>query len=147
MYEDEQCNSMIDSIELFNEICNLRWFATTAMILFLNKQDEFAKRIQQHPLTVCFPEYDGINEYEPCIEFIKHQFESQNSNPKDKPIYTHVTLATDKNNVERVFSDVQHIVINTSLVNGLSTFSFLFLFTNFLNFCVFVHIFSLLSFL
>jgi len=118
MYEDEQCNSMIDSIELFNEICNLRWFASTAMILFLNKQDEFAKRIQLRPLTVCFPEYDGKQEYEPCVAFIRLQFESQNANSKEKQIYTHVTLATDKNNVERVFGDVQHIVINTSLVNG-----------------------------
>ncbi|ETO14203.1 G-protein subunit alpha 1 [Reticulomyxa filosa] len=122
MYEDEQYNSMVDSIELFNEICNLRWFANTAMILFLNKQDEFAKRIQRYPLTVCFPEYDGLSEYEPCISYIRHQFESQNSNPKDKQIYTHVTLATDKNNVERVFGDVQHIVINTSLANGLISF-------------------------
>jgi len=118
MYEDEQCNSMVDSLELFNEICNLRWFVNTAMILFLNKQDEFAKRIQRFPLTVCFPEYDGANEYEPCVNYIKLQFETQNANPKDKQIYTHVTLATDKNNVERVFGDVQHIVINTSLVNG-----------------------------
>jgi len=118
MYEDEQCNSMVDSLELFNEICNLRWFLNTAMILFLNKQDEFARRIQLFPLTVCFPEYDGAQEYEPCVAYIRLQFESQNSNPKDKQIYTHVTLATDKNNVERVFGDVQHIVINTSLVRG-----------------------------
>jgi len=117
LYEDEQCNSMVDSIELFNEICNLRWFVNTAMILFLNKQDEFAKRIQRFPLTFCFPEYDGSEEYEPCVEYIKLQFHSQNAN-KGKQIYTHVTLATDKNNVERVFQDVQHIVINNSLIDS-----------------------------
>jgi len=118
MYEDEQCNAMIDSIELFNETCNLEWFTKTSIILFLNKQDEFAKRIQRFPLTDCFPEYQGTNDYDGGVAYIKEKFESQNANPNTKQVYVHVTLATDKNNVARVFADVQHIVINNSLVIG-----------------------------
>jgi len=118
MYEDDETNSMIDSIELFEEICNLRWFMQTAMILFLNKKDLFALKIQKVPLTVCFNEYDGPDTYDDCINYIRHQFESKNKDPKNKQIYTHLTSATDKSQVERVFNDVQHVVINASLVKG-----------------------------
>lgn len=118
MYEDETQNSLRDSLTLFNEICNSRWFISTAMILFLNKKDLFAEKIQEIPLTVCFDEYVGDSTYDDGVEFIKAQFERLNQNPREKQIYTHITCATDRGNVEKVFNDVQHIVINTSLQKG-----------------------------
>lgn len=119
MYEDETQNSLQDSLTLFDEICNSRWFISTAMILFLNKKDLFAEKIAEIPLTVCFGDlYDGNNSYDDGVEFIKTQFETLNKNPREKQIYTHITCATDRGNVEKVFNDVQHIVINTSLQKG-----------------------------
>lgn len=118
MFEDDTQNAMIDSVDLFEEICNLRWFEHTAMILFLNKKDLFAEKIQKVPLTVCFEEYEGEDIYDDCVGFIRRTFEEKNKNPQEKQIYSHVTCATDKTNVERVFGDVQHIVINTSLARG-----------------------------
>ena len=52
------------------------------------------------------------------VGYIRGQFEGRNKNPREKQIYAHVTCATDKTNVEKVFGDVQHIVINTSLARG-----------------------------
>eukprot|EP01084_Bolivina_argentea_P129277 228335_1 len=37
-------NALVDSIILFEEICNLTWFKQTPMILFLNKRDLFRKK-------------------------------------------------------------------------------------------------------
>jgi len=48
LFEDDSVNAMDDSLALFKEICNLRWFATTAMILFLNKKDLFAEKIKKN---------------------------------------------------------------------------------------------------
>ena len=119
MYEDETANAMDDSLTLFDEICNSRWFLATALILFLNKKDLFADRIQKVPLNVCFESYEGDNSYDDsmsfvlttlvfcllsclasrmsmvclAIEFIKGEFESRNKNPREKQIYTHVCLA------------------------------------------------------
>jgi len=120
MFEDDRKNAMEDSLELFAEICNLRWFIQTAMILFLNKKDLFAQKIQTVPLSVCplFDEYDGDNSYDESVGFLRSQYEGRNNNPTSKQIYSHVTDATDKSNVEKVFGDVQHIVINTSLQRG-----------------------------
>ena len=125
MFEDDSQNALIDSIDLFEEICNLRWFVSTAMILFLNKKDLFADKIQKFSLTDCFDNYEGAeHSYDDGVQFIRTQFESKNKNPREKQIYSHVTCATDKTNVEKVFGDVQHIVINTSLARGMFRFGF-----------------------
>lgn len=34
-------NRMHESLHLFNSICNHRYFATTSIVLFLNKKDVF----------------------------------------------------------------------------------------------------------
>ena len=57
--EDEEVNRMIESMKLFDSICNNKWFVDTSVILFLNKKDLFEAKIARSPLTACFPEYNG----------------------------------------------------------------------------------------
>lgn len=57
--EDEEMNRMIESMKLFDSICNSKWFVETSIILFLNKKDLFEEKISKSPLTICFPEYTG----------------------------------------------------------------------------------------
>jgi hypothetical protein len=59
LYEDDTTNRMQESLKLWKEICNTKWFVNTHMILFLNKRDLFEEKIKRVPLTVCFPLYDG----------------------------------------------------------------------------------------
>lgn len=58
--EDEEMNRMIESMKLFDSICNSKWFVETSIILFLNKKDLFEEKIARSPLTICFPEYTGM---------------------------------------------------------------------------------------
>lgn len=60
--EDEEMNRMIESMKLFDSICNNKWFVETSIILFLNKKDLFEDKISKSPLTICFPEYQGTVE-------------------------------------------------------------------------------------
>ena len=80
------------------------------MILFLNKKDLFAEKIQKVDLNVCFPEYSGGLSYENGSKFIKEKFERQNENPK-KAVYIHITCATDTDNVKVVFNAVRDTII------------------------------------
>ena len=52
LYEDETTNRMTEALNLFDEICNSRWFRETSMILFLNKRDLFQAKVWQ-PVCVC----------------------------------------------------------------------------------------------
>jgi hypothetical protein len=60
LYEDETTNRMHEALKLFKDICNTKWFADTAIILFLNKKDLFEKKIPHVPLSVCFKDYKGM---------------------------------------------------------------------------------------
>lgn len=113
LYEDDTTNRMHESLKLFKEICNTKWFANTSMILFLNKKDLFAEKIKRVDLNVCFPEYNGGLDYDQASEFIRETFLSQNETKKQ--IYHHLTCATDTKNVEIVFLAVRDSILNQIL--------------------------------
>ena len=46
-------------MQLFDSICNSRWFTDTSIILFLNKSDLFREKITRVPLNLCFPDFTG----------------------------------------------------------------------------------------
>jgi len=128
LYEDENTNRMVETLMLFDEIINSRWFRETSMILFLNKRDMFADKIAEkdadgnlrHPLTACpvfDPELgftDDINNYDNGCQVILEAFQSKNRDP-EKQIYNHVTCATDTSNIAHVFDAVKDIIIRRSL--------------------------------
>eukprot|EP00484_Ammonia_sp_Unknown_P000993 CAMPEP_0197020374 /NCGR_PEP_ID=MMETSP1384-20130603/1136_1 /TAXON_ID=29189 /ORGANISM="Ammonia sp." /LENGTH=388 /DNA_ID=CAMNT_0042447983 /DNA_START=31 /DNA_END=1197 /DNA_ORIENTATION=+ len=122
MFEDEGVNSMVDSLQLFNNVCNDEWFVKTSMILFLNKKDLFAVKLGDNkPITLCpeFQDYSGdATSFDETTTYIKNAFVQKNKSPDDKSIFTHLTCATDQNNVEKVFNDVQHIIIENSLMSA-----------------------------
>jgi len=114
LYEDDNTNRVIEALNLFEEICNSRWFHDTSMILFLNKRDLFADKIVKVPLTLCFPEYEGKSTYEEASEYLRGLFEHRNHN-HEKIIYSNITCATDTDNVAAVFNAVKDIIIRQSL--------------------------------
>lgn len=113
LYEDESTLRMTESLELFEEITNSEWFERTSMILFLNKKDLFRAKLEKVPLKDYFPEYNGGNNYDEATEFIQEMFESKNHLEKD--IYSHITCATDTNNIFAVFNYVKDIIIKKGL--------------------------------
>lgn len=68
-------NRMIESMKLFDSICNNKWFVETSIILFLNKKDLFEEKISKSPLTICFPEYTGkLNQCPTSQRFLTKSF-------------------------------------------------------------------------
>ncbi|KAG8128356.1 hypothetical protein E2320_015200, partial [Naja naja] len=103
LVEDDEVNRMHESLHLFNSICNHRYFATTSIVLFLNKKDVFQEKIKKAHLSICFPDYEGTNTYEDAGAYIKVQFLELNMRRDVKEIYSHMTCATDTENVKFVF--------------------------------------------
>ncbi|KAK5985951.1 Guanine nucleotide-binding protein alpha-3 subunit [Trichostrongylus colubriformis] len=115
LFEDETTNRMIESMQLFNSICNSTWFLSTAMILFLNKKDLFMEKIKRVNITTAFPDYEGGQNYDEAVAFIKLKFAELNLNPDKKTIYMHETCATDTNQVQLVISSVIDTIIQKNL--------------------------------
>merc|ERR1739848_34413 len=93
------------------------------MILFLNKRDLFSEKILHKPITVCFPKYTGVPQDEiEAREYIKEQFKKLNlpmktpkGGSKKKPLFVHYTCAIDRGQVDKIFKDVQNVIIHANL--------------------------------
>lgn len=114
MYEDARVNRMVESLNLFEEVCNMPWFEQTSIILFLNKCDLFKERLQREPLQNYMRDYAGNNQFADGCNWIRRQYEARNHNKK-KMIYWHVTCATDTDSMQQVFNAVHHIIVRISL--------------------------------
>ncbi|XP_026527882.1 guanine nucleotide-binding protein G(o) subunit alpha isoform X5 [Notechis scutatus] len=114
LHEDETTNRMHESLKLFDSICNNKWFTDTSIILFLNKKDIFEEKIKKSPLIICFPDYTGPSNFPDAVTYIQTQYESKNKS-SNKEIYTHITCATDTNNIQFVFDAVTDVIIANNL--------------------------------
>jgi GTPase SAR1 family protein len=114
LFEDESTNRMVESMRLFESICNSRWFINTSMILFLNKKDLFMEKIKKTSIKIAFPEYKGSNTYDEQVKYVEEKFENLNANP-DKTIYMHQTCATDTNQVQMILDSVIDMIIQANL--------------------------------
>lgn len=144
LYEDDSTNRMEETLSLFSEICNYRYFSDTAMILFLNKRDLFEEKMKQgkSKLSQCpvfrekrwnieynvnddggdddyteeeiYAMYPEIDTYDGGCRAIQSKFIELNKNPT-KQIYPHHTCATDRDNISFVFESVREIIIKGAL--------------------------------
>lgn len=114
LFEDERINRMAESLELFEEICNSKWFTKTAIIMFMNKIDLFKEKVNKVNINCLFEDYTGPAEEAPSLEFIKNKFISLNKN-QNKKIFVHVTSAIDTEQVRVVFDAAKEIIISQNL--------------------------------
>ena len=125
LFEDSSKNRLEESVELFADTCNSKWFTKAPMLLFLNKRDLMERKflVDKVPLNVsgCFPDAPKGNEdLGEALEWMTKLFLDVRRD-KDKPIFVHVTTATDPRNVMTVFNDCTSIILSSSLaVSGLA---------------------------
>jgi len=128
LYEDKSQNRLVEAVDLFDEICNSKWFQETSMILFLNKRDLFYEKFIERkvPMQVTGLDFFGTaptidwektnpdEAYQQATEWVIQRFMSKNVNP-DKEIYHHITCATDTENVKTVFNACKDIILKSNL--------------------------------
>jgi len=137
LYEDDQMYRMDEAVLLFDEMCNLKHFKNTSMILFLNKNDLFREKLKTIPVRVDTgakkryesfqgpfvkigtPEAELGNPsfeaaYEAARDFFLQLFLRRNQSI-NKEIYHHVTCATDTSNIKVVFNAAKDIILKDNL--------------------------------
>ncbi|KAK6480141.1 G protein alpha o subunit-like, partial [Huso huso] len=60
------------------------------------------------------PVPSGLNSFAEAVAYITLQYESKNKSPS-KEIYSHITCATDTNNIQFVFDAVTDVIIANNL--------------------------------
>ncbi|KAF0975056.1 hypothetical protein FDP41_005809 [Naegleria fowleri] len=110
-YEDDSTNRIQESLLLFDEIVNSRYFIDTPVIFFLNKKDIFQKKIETKKLSDFFPDYQGPpHDFDATSKYMLQKFTSR-INDQNREFYPFITCATDTDNVKNIFDSVKKIVI------------------------------------
>lgn len=113
LLEDNSQNRLEESLILFDSVVNSRWFARSSVVLFLNKIDIFADKIQHVPLEKYFPDYTGGTDINKAAKYILWRFVQLNR--ANLNIYPHVTQATDTSNINLVFAAIKETILENSL--------------------------------
>ena len=93
---------------------NSPWFATTPLVLFLNKCDLFADKLRRVPLNVLYPKYSGSNSYQSACEFLCREFVKRRAN-SNKVIHIHVVSAIQVDLIKTAMDSVKTMIIEQSL--------------------------------
>jgi len=120
LFEDSSMNRMVEAVSLFDEICNNRIFASSNMILFLNKRDLFEEKILNVHIgeQEAFQDFDTpmghADYYQNGVDYFLRMFMVKNQNA-ERNVYSHVTCATDSKNVEVVFEACKDIILRGNM--------------------------------
>jgi len=119
LHEDDSVNRMQEALNLFDSICNSRWFIKTSIILFLNKIDLFKQKVKSSPIQKFFPNFHPPSApdqelWQAGADFFGNKFIAVNQTPS-KQIYVHLTCATDTSQIRFVLSAVNDIIIQLNL--------------------------------
>eukprot|EP00511_Aplanochytrium_stocchinoi_P008923 CAMPEP_0204870796 /NCGR_PEP_ID=MMETSP1348-20121228/33667_1 /ASSEMBLY_ACC=CAM_ASM_000700 /TAXON_ID=215587 /ORGANISM="Aplanochytrium stocchinoi, Strain GSBS06" /LENGTH=379 /DNA_ID=CAMNT_0052024819 /DNA_START=24 /DNA_END=1163 /DNA_ORIENTATION=- len=140
LFENNQVNRIQEALELFETVANDEIFDEAGLILFLNKSDLYADKLNKSPIRYIdeknpdnsrFPDFKGpycpVGEprdsklWKEChdagIDYFEQLFMNRNHKPSTKSIYSHVTCAMDQGNIDFVFGACKGIVLEKMLTD------------------------------
>lgn len=108
-YEDDETNRMVENYNLFKETVNNKWFKDTPFVILFNKMDVFKEKLKAgQKINAAFPEYDGGEDAEDAMEFIKEKYKE--ARETFAPVHCFETMATDTEELAKVFNDIKDII-------------------------------------
>jgi hypothetical protein len=117
--EDALTNRLDESLKLFEQIVNNKYFKQTDIFIFYNKDDLFREKVPVQEFAKFHPEYKGANTIEAVRAHITTRFESLNkTSSKVRDIYSHVTCATDTKQIEVVWMSVADVLLRENLAQA-----------------------------
>jgi hypothetical protein len=120
LFEDRTKNRLQESLEVFDETVNSKYFLTTPVLLFLNKTDLFIEKYVRKgvPLNVSglFPDAPPYTpEFPKAIAWISDQYRARRVKSDPSLLVIHTTTAVDSSSIDQVFQDVKSIILERSL--------------------------------
>lgn len=126
LFEDVNQNGLVESLDLFDSIANSKFFRSTSFMLFFNKRDLLEEYLTKLKIPLnrsgLFPDAPETFDVEKAIRWQMDKFRARKQadpdNPRDAPdvnLYMHVTTATSKDNVNKVFATCRTIILKQSL--------------------------------
>lgn len=116
--ESKRQNRMVEALDLFRSVCNNASFADTSIMLFLNKKDIFAEKINDSDIAAQKPFYDYSGppkDFDNGVLYFIQKFKDCLIDDEFNDSFIHVTCATDTNNMEFVLDSTRTIIMTDNL--------------------------------
>jgi len=114
-----------ESLNLFEKLSGIKWFADIPFILFLNKSDLFREKIERKPLSVRFNDYDDYvkseafkSDYDASISYLSQLFRNYFRGKTN--LYVFDTCAIDGEIIRKVFTSLRHSILERRLQNTIT---------------------------
>jgi len=120
--EDTRTNRLVESLKLWKALTSSQFFQKTPFILFLNKSDLFADKLQRTPLIDIFSDYEtfiadaaykDLPDFEKSWKYISKQYYAHYAG--ELTFYPHLTCALDTEQCRIVFNVVQDTILKENL--------------------------------
>lgn len=119
LVEDRDANQMQDAMTIWDSICHSQWFKQTSIILFLNKDDLFRKKVAHSDIKNFFPDYEGEpGDAKAGRDYFRKRFirlSQKAGRSSEREIYVHTTTATDTAMLRVVMAAVEDTILRTNL--------------------------------
>lgn len=110
-----ECNCLVQSLYIFEYIYKNEKFFNDIFILFFNKMDLLAEKVQTADIRKHFPEFQGDpHRLEDVQEFLIQSFKKRTGN-YSRPVFYHMITAVDTENFRDVFKTVEDTVMLRNL--------------------------------
>ena len=111
--EDATVNRMEESMNLFEDIVNNKFFNRKSFIIFFNKKDLFEEKIRTKAIKEYFPDFEGDEQsFTQTSEFLIKKYLSKNKGVETgRSLYPYLTTGTDTEAVKYVFCTVADIIL------------------------------------
>ena len=112
--EAKRQNRMKEALSLFESVVKNVHFAETSIMLFLNKKDIFAEKIQYSDIaaTSHFSDYAGPpKDFDHGVLYFIQKFEENLEEEEFNDSFIHVTCATDTTNMEFVLDSTRTMIM------------------------------------
>ena len=106
LVEASDQNRMQESLNLFDAVCNSKWFVSTPIVLLLNKVDHFAEKIRRTPISRYFPEYQGGEDFESTVRYVTDVFLQLDRRTGPRKLFAHLTCALDSHDTRSLLSNL-----------------------------------------
>jgi GTPase SAR1 family protein len=114
LVEDEKTNRLEEAVGLFAEVCSMVELQGAAMILLLNKPDEFKARLQHKPLREVDASYLGPEDFDSSVEWVRKRFQHvypHKDGSDGSSLDIHVLSATQDTAFSAFFDEVARNII------------------------------------
>nr|XP_055061867.1 guanine nucleotide-binding protein subunit alpha-12-like [Misgurnus anguillicaudatus] len=116
-YSSNGSTSLADSLEIFKVVLCHSFFRKCTLILFFNKTDLLAEKVQTADIRKYFPEFQGDpHSLEDVQRFLVECFrERMMTVDNSRPFFYHFTTAVDTENIRIAFDSVKKTILREKL--------------------------------